>query len=65
MWLVGDYCSLRWEDGLYVLISRLTRLRAKPNSSTTITTTQSGTERSTQTRVVPHFAKREGEGFWG
>lgn len=37
------------------------RRRAKPKSSTTITTTQSGTERSTQVMVVPHFAIREEE----
>lgn len=64
---VYDYCSSGGGEDLYALtstltiplISRLTRRRAKPKSSTTITTTQSGTERSTQVMVVPHFAMRE------
>lgn len=42
-----------------MVTSWLIRRRAKPKSSTTITTTQSGMERSTQVMVVPHFAMRE------
>lgn len=62
-----DYYSPGGEDGLYVLTSRVTRRRAKPKSSTTMTTTHSGTERSTQVIVVPHFAMRDDDedGEWG
>lgn len=62
---VCDYYSFGGGAGLYVLNSRLIRRRAKPKSSTTITTTQSGTERSTQVMVVPHFAMREEDEEWG
>lgn len=63
---VYDYDSLGGRDGLYVLTSWLTRRRAKPKSSTTMTTAQSGTDRSTQVMVVPHFAIRlEDEEEWG
>lgn len=62
---ICDYYSFGGGDVLYARKSWLTRRRAKPKSSTTITTAQSGTERSTQVMVVPHFAMREDDEEWG